>query len=59
MKPKIKCMRHVEETIEWARRHGYCFAEEAAEEYGRAASRQLAADENTAYYDTKSWVDRS
>jgi hypothetical protein len=47
----------VEDCIEWAMQLGYCFARDAADEYGKLANRKLVDDDNTACYGTHTWVD--
>lgn len=48
---------HVEDCIAWAAQHGYCFAQQAANEYGKHAGRHMHEDDNTAMYGTRSWSD--
>ena len=45
----------VEKCIAWAAQQGYCFAGDAAREYGEHFSREMVDDENTAFYGTHSW----
>lgn len=49
-------LKHVEDCIEWAMQHGYCFAREAATQYGQLYGRKLVDDDNTGMYNTHTWV---
>lgn len=52
-----KGLPKVEECIAWAAQMGYCFAQDAADEYGPKFGREMVEDENTAMYGTRSWRD--
>ena len=56
-KPLTKGLSKVEKCIAWAAQQGYCFAQEAADEYGLKFGREMVKDDNTAYYNTRSWRD--
>lgn len=54
--PKLPRLPAVEDCIAWAAGQGYCFAQDAADEYGREFKRLMIKDDNSALYGTRTWV---
>ena len=50
-------LNHVEACIAWAAQQGYCFAEEAAHEYGMIHERIMWCEQP--YYNAYSWRDKT